>query len=90
MLRYISPVLAFGTERRYLTIGFCYRLQIELKLLLASKEEILILKFIKVKTTFTTVKVFTLNKKWKACVKRSKDKIVIDNKKVQDEDKKSR
>ena len=63
VLRYISPVLAFGTERRYLTIRFCYRLQIELKLLLASKEEILILKFIKVKTTFTTVKVFTLNKK---------------------------
>ena len=43
LLRYISPVLVFGTERRYLTKEFCYRLQIEPNLLLASKEEILIL-----------------------------------------------
>ena len=43
LLRYISPVLTFGTERRYLTKVFCYCLQIEPNLLLASKEEILIL-----------------------------------------------
>ena len=41
---------------------------------------------IKVKT-FTTVKVLTLNKEWKACVERSKDKVIIDNKEVQEEDK---
>ena len=43
MLRYILPVLVFGTECRYLTKVFCYHLQIEPDLLLASREEILIL-----------------------------------------------
>ena len=43
LLRYISPVLVFGTECRYLTKDFCYRLEIEPNLLLASREEILIL-----------------------------------------------
>ena len=43
LLRYISPVLVFSTERRYLTKVFCYCLQIKPNLLLTSKEEILIL-----------------------------------------------
>ena len=37
VLRYISPVLAFGTERRYLTKEFCYCLQIEPNHLLLNK-----------------------------------------------------
>ena len=49
LLRYISPVLTFGTERRFLTKEFCYRLQIEPNLLLASKEEILILVLLRSK-----------------------------------------
>ena len=52
LLRYISPVLAFGTERRYLTKDFCYRLQIELNLLLASREEILILILLRSKLLY--------------------------------------
>ena len=52
LLRYISPVLAFGTERRYLTKDFCYCLQIEPNLLLASKEEILILILLRSKLLY--------------------------------------
>ena len=59
LLRYISPVLAFGTERRYLTKEFCYRLQIEPNLLLASKEEILILILLRSKLIYYSRSIYS-------------------------------
>ena len=59
LLRYISPVLAFGTEHRYLTKEFCYRLQIEPNLLLTSKEEILILMLLRSKLIYYSRSIYS-------------------------------
>ena len=54
-------------------------MQVEPLRLIASRNEVFDLMVLRSKLPVTTVKVFTLNKEWEAYVKRSEDKVIIDN-----------